>query len=354
MKKIFALFFVAALALFIAGCADSSKENESGNSTDEKNENIVVYTNSNSDGRGEWLEEKAKEAGFSIDIVGAGGADLTNRLIAEKNQPIADVVFGLNSMFYETLKQQDVLMKYTPEWAGEISKGLNDPEEYYHALVKQAILLVYNSEEFTEETGPTDWLDLWENNEFHSLYETPTLLSQATPRIVVAGILTRYQDADGELGISDEGWDQIQKFFDNGTPAVEGDDFYANLADGKTPIGTMVSSVLPAKEEQYGVTAGIVHPEVGVPMIVEQVAIVNGTKKEPTAQRFIDWFGSAEVQGEFAEKFNAMPANEKASEKANEDVKALYEALEPQDIDWGFVADNVEQWAEKIELQVLK
>ena len=73
--------------------------------------------------------------------MGAGGADLTNRLIAEKNNPIADVVFGLNNIFYENLKKEDVLDQYVPQWASQVDSGLNDPEGYYHGLVKQAILI---------------------------------------------------------------------------------------------------------------------------------------------------------------------------------------------------------------------
>ncbi|ANY73723.1 ABC transporter substrate-binding protein [Paenibacillus ihbetae] len=319
-----------------------------------KHEKLIVYTNANSDGRGEWLIEQAKSAGFDIEIVGAGGADLTNRLIAEKNNPIADVVYGLNNMLYENLKKEDVLAKFVPSWAGDVEQGLNDPEGYYHGLVKQAILLGYNPNEFTADTAPKDWTDLYKNDAFKGKYEAPTLLGQNTPRLVVAGILTRFQDPNGDLGISEEGWNEIQQLYDNGVNAVEGEDFYANLASGKTPLGALVSGTLEQKEEQYKVKAGIVSPEIGVPMVVEHAAIVNGTKKQATAERFVEWMGSAEVQGQFAAQFNAMPANTKAAEQANASVKELYSTLKPQELDWAFIAENMDQWAEKIELEIMQ
>jgi iron(III) transport system substrate-binding protein len=77
--------------------------------------------------------------------------------------------------------------------------------------------------------------------------------------------------------------------YDNGVSAVEGEDFYANLASGKTPLGALVSGTLQQKEEQYKVKAGIVSPEIGVPMVVEHAAIVNGSKKQVTAERFVEW-----------------------------------------------------------------
>ena len=366
-KKMVSLSLLSVLCLAVTACGGGGSNNAgstppaasptaSAPAANEpvKNEKLIVYTNANSDGRGEWLIEKAKTAGFEIELVGAGGANLTNRLIAEKNNPIADVVFGLNNMLYENLKKENVLTKYVPKWAGDVEPGLNDPEGYYHGLVKQAILLGYNPKNFTPETAPKDWTDLYKNDAFKGKYEAPTLLGQITPQLVVAGILTRYKDPKGDLGIAKEGWDEIKKLYDNGVRAVEGEDFYANLASGKTPLGAVVSGTLSKKEEQYKVKAGIVSPSVGVPMIVEHAAIVKGTKKLATAERFVEWMGSAEVQGEFAAKFNAMPANTKAADKASDSVKALYSSLKAQQLDWSFVADNIGKWVEKIELQIMK
>ncbi|TLS54194.1 extracellular solute-binding protein [Paenibacillus antri] len=373
MKKSLLTASILTLSLVLAACGggNANEEQDTNNASAEqpaaqqpaeqpaaeqpaKNEKLIVYTNANSDGRGDWLVEKAKAAGFEIEIVGAGGADLTNRLIAEKNNPVADVVFGLNNMLYENLKKENVLIQYVPAWAADVEAGLNDPEGYYHGLVKQAILLGYNPDIISADKAPKDWLDLGNNPEFQGKYEAPTMLGQITPQLVVAGILTRYQDANGEYGIAQAGWDEIKKLYDNGVGAVEGEDTYANIASGKTPIGTIVSGTLKKKTEQYGVAAGTVSPEVGVPMIVEHAGIVNGTKKIDTAQRFVEWMGTAEVQGEFAAQFNAMPANTKAAEQANEEVKALYASLKAQAFDWGFISDNVGSWVEKIELEIMK
>ncbi|MDQ0414044.1 extracellular solute-binding protein [Mesobacillus stamsii] len=364
-KKFAGISLLLILLLMITACSsgnNSNAESDSSNNTSTasvgneavKNEKLIVYTNANSDGRGEWLIEKAKSAGFEIELVGAGGADLANRLIAEKNNPIADVVYGLNNMLYENLKTEKVLTKYDPKWALEVEPGLNDPEGYYHGLVKQAILLGYNPNTFTAETAPKDWTELYKNPAFKGKYEAPTMLGQITPQLVVAGILTRYEDPKGELGISKEGWNDVKLLFDNGVGAVEGEDFYANLASGKTPLGAVVSGTLSKKEEQYKVKAGIVSPQIGVPMIVEHVAIINGTKKKETAERFVEWMGAAEVQGEFAAKFNSMPANTKAAENANDSVKELYSNLKAQPMDWEFIAKNIGKWVEKIELQIMQ
>jgi len=314
-------------------------------------ETLIVYTNSGSGGRDAWLIEQAKAAGFNIEVLEGGGGDISNRIIAEKENPIADVVFGLNTMTYASMKAMDIFEQYKPVWADEVTPGLNDPDDYYHGIVMQAIFCIYNSEMYDETTAPTDWLDLWEKEEFHGLYWLPSGLGGGTTRTVTSGILTRYRDENGELGISDEGWAQIADYFKYGTYEVEGEDFYSWLASGKTPFGQMWSSGIAQREEQYGVKAGLVGPEVGVPYVVEQIAILKGTENLELAKAFVDWFGTAEFQTAWAQEWDTMPANQLAAQGASENMQTIFATYPPQDIDWDFVAENIEAWVEKIELQ---
>lgn len=246
------------------------------------------------------------------------------------------------------------MIPYVPKWADEVEPGLSDPEGYYHALVKQAILLGYNAEVISPEEAPQDWTDLYTNEAFKGKYEAPTRLSSATPRLVVSGILMRYRDPNGDLGISDEGWEALKQLYHNGVNAVEGEDLYARMKNGKVVIGTLVSGERSKKEAEYGVKTGFASPEIGVPMVVEQIAIVNGTKKQETAERFIDWFGSAEMQGAFAAEFEAMPVIPEAAEKTAPEVLEMFSSLKSQPLDWAFMAEHLDQWVEKIELQIMK
>lgn len=351
-KMRFAIIALVLITSLLTGCMGNGTA-DSGNKENSGKKALVVYSNSASDGRGDWLKEKAAEQGFAIEIVEGGGGEIVNRLVAEKNNPIADVVFGLNTVDYENFKAESLLEQYKPVWASEVSDGLNDPDGYYHALVKQAIFLIYNSEMYDENTAPKDWTDLWNNAQFHNKYAAPSSFGGGTTRAVLAGILVRYQDPNGTYGISEAGWNEVKSYLQYGFYAAEGEDFYANLASGKSPLGPMWSSGIAEREKQYGVKAGIVRPEIGVPYVVEQVGIIKGTKNLETAQQFIDWFGSAEVQGEWSKTFSSMPANAKALEQASQEIKDMEASLKPQDIDWSFVAQNINQWVEKIELELV-
>lgn len=361
MHKVKSLAAAVVVLVALAGCggaagSPSASDNPSATASGgSSGETLIVYTNSNGEGRGEWLTQKAAAAGFTIEIVGAGGADATNKLIAEKNNPIADVAFGLNNMYFEQIKAAGAIEPYTPSWSGEIDGELGDKGEAkaYWPLVKQAILLGYNSDKISADKAPKDWTDLWTKDEFKDRYERVTGLGTATAQLVFAGILSRYKDDSGDLGISDEGWSQIEQYFQHGSPAVPKTDLFARIAGGEVDMGQMPSSIIPEREKSFKVNVDVVKPSVGVPFAVEQVALVKGTEKKEQAQKFIDWFGGAELQGEWAQQFNSMPVNKGAVDKAKPEVVEFVSALKQQDIDWNFVQENIGAWVEKIELEYM-
>ncbi|WP_217582912.1 extracellular solute-binding protein [Microbacterium sp. GbtcB4] len=343
----------AAAAIALTGCmAGGDGDADGGGSDSGSGDTLIVYTNSNSDGRGEWITEKAADAGIDIEIVGLGGADLTNRIIAEKNNPVGDVVFGLNNMFFEQLKTEEAITAYEPSWSGEVPADAGDPKDgAFWPLVEQAIVTVYDENRISD--APTDPDDLYTDEEYAGRYEVNPALGQATPQLVLASMLTRHLDEDGDLGVSDEGWDLVKSYYANGSPAVEGTDLYARITRDEVDYGVLPSSGISARDEEYGTSTGMIVPEYGVPYVTEQIAQINGTDNEDKAQEFIDWFGSAEVQGEFAAEFNAMPVNEGAVEKANPEVVELMGTLDRQDIDFGFVSENLGAWVEKVTLEYI-
>ena len=175
----------------------------------------------------------------------------------------------------------------------------------------------------------------------------------ATTQLVVTGILSRYLDENGELAVSDEGWDAIEEFFANGSPAVQGTDLYARMASGDVDMGQMWLAGKDSREEEYGISTAAVHPSAGVPMATQHVGLVAGSEENQTAKDFIDWFGSAEIQAEWSQEFFTAPVNESALADANQEAVEATDEFAGQDIDWEIVATYLPEWIEKIELEYL-
>jgi len=315
---------------------------------------LIVYTNSNGDGRGEWVTAQAKEAGIDIEIVGLGGADLANRIVAEKNNPVGDVVFGLNNMFFETLKDEKAVTAYTPSWSAEVDQKSGDPKDgVFWPLVEQAIVTVYDTNKVPAADAPKELADLWTDDAYNGRYEVNTALGQATPQLVLAGLLAPYLDEKGDLGVSDKGWAQVKAYYGHGSPAEEGTDLYARMTRGDVDFGVLPSSGITSRDAEYGTVTGVISPADGVPYVTEQIAVIAGTPREAAAKKFIDWFGSAETQGAFAAEFSSYPVNEKARAQALPAVVDLIESLPKQDIDYALTRENIGAWVEKTELEYL-
>lgn len=344
-RRFLAVTAAAATALAVApgltGCSPGA-------------DRLVVYSNAASDGRGDWMIANAKEAGFDVTVVDLGGGDLKNRLIAERARPQADVVFGLNDAFFYQLIDEEVLQPYEPSWANDVDKAFGD-REYFWPMYRFPILLVCSTAVWTEETAPTDWPALWEDPTFANQYETPAALGGMTSQTVIAGILSRYRsEKEGNIaGVAPEGWAAMDQYFQNGNRAVEGTDLFARIASGDVSMGQMWMHGRIPREEQFQVETRGVSPEIGVPTVVESIAMVNDTPRADLAARFIDWFGSAETAAAWSNEFYYVPVNEEALPNADQQAIAEANSFDIQEIDWRFVAANLDEWIERVTLRYL-
>ncbi|KXP13218.1 ABC transporter substrate-binding protein [Tsukamurella pulmonis] len=320
-------------------------------------DSLVVYSNSINDGRGDWLTSAASAAGFTITLVDIGGADLVNKVTAEKNNPVADVAFGLNNVYFEKLRRSGALEPYTPAWSADVDAALGDrePDPAYWPIVREPIMLVYRTAAYPDPAqAPQDWPDLWTQPRFAQRYQVPQLLGGSTDQLVLAGILARHLDPAGELGVAPAGWEAVRQYFARGVQAVRGTDLYARLKDGAVDAGAMWLAGKSARDKQYGITTAAAHPAGGVPFAVQQVALVKGSKRTEPARRFVDWFGSGEVQAQWSQKFFTAPTNTKALAQANAEAIAQTDSFRAQEIDWQVVGANIDRWIEKIQLEYMR
>ena len=78
-------------------------------------------------------------------------------MIAEKNNPLCDVTFGLNNIEYEKLKANDLLQKWEPDWVDGVDQSLIDPDGYYYPVTTTPLVLMGNAD---FDNMPSDWTDL--------------------------------------------------------------------------------------------------------------------------------------------------------------------------------------------------
>ena len=74
-------------------------------------ESLTVYSPQGGE-RGAWIAEQAKAVGHDIELLNAAGGELFDRLIAEKNNPQADVVLGMIDSSMALLKREGLFQAY--------------------------------------------------------------------------------------------------------------------------------------------------------------------------------------------------------------------------------------------------
>lgn len=376
-KRFMASGLAAAMVLSLAACGGDSSS-DAGTGTDagtsssagtsvgegadatevvstgevDRSQELVIYSNSFNNDQDIWLAEKAKEAGFNLTLVAVGGSEMSDRLIAEKNNPVCDVAFGMNAVEYERLKAEDLLLEYTPEWVDKVDMSFGDAEDgMYYPVIVQPLFLVYNKDIITNP--PKAWEDL-QNEEYKGLFNM-FQLSGGTAKMITASILQKYQDPDGEYGVSDEGWEIIQNIYANCHYQQDGEDYISNVIDGTVPMSELWGAGVVKYQNEYDTEFGIMEVEEGAPFVVEQLAIINGTDNAELALDFINWFGSAEQMLGWSNNAGAIPANEDAlAQVEDQSIIDMMNNTKVQDVDWGFVSENVNDWVEKIQLEYLE
>ena len=313
-------------------------------------EALVVYSPQPAENMA-YLEEQAEKAlGFDIEFVTGGGGEIYDRLLAEKNNPQADVVYGLINLLMAGLKREGVTQAYENGSAEGLPGAFIDPDGHFYGYRQTPIALAYNAELIKAEDAPTDWLQLAEP-EYKGKF-VAGLLRWQTTRAIVAGLFTRLMEEDGTM--TDDDWAWVEKFYNNAVFFQDGMDRSALIASGETPVQIQhYTGVLKdAKNGGYNVT--LVDTVGGTPVVAESNGVVAGTDMKDKAVKFIEFASSVEWQTHISEKFGVIPAHPDAIAAAPESIRnnpAI--KLSAQDINWDLISKNLDAWLEKIQLDYL-
>ena len=367
-KKMAAIFL--AVSFTISGCGSNAEKEKDGkqeeatvedttkeNAGSEEKQNggeetIVVYSPQGDELRGTWIKDKAKaELGLDIQFLCAGGGELSDRLVAEKNNPQADVVMGLAQTAMYKLKTEDILDVYEPAWVKGLPEVYRDKDGYFNSFWQTPIVIAYNPEFLSSDKAPKGWEDL-NKPEYNGLYGIGATSAQTT-RTYLVGMLWQYYDA--ETGdISQEGWDFLSQVYENaGTLPSSDADIWKSFKDGELPILLWWYGGVVSNCEKNQIPVEYVKPESGTPVVAEAIGLVKGGKSQDGGKKFIDWFGSAEVMAAYAKEFGQAPASPEAIALCPEEVKENATMFTAQNIDWEVAAQNLDKWLEKIELEIM-
>jgi len=246
------------------------------------------------------------------------------------------------------------LYEWSPTWVDQIG-DFNRENGYSYSYEVQPKMWMANPDEFSEDHIPATVNELYENSDYQGKYTIPSDFGGTTNRAIVASILGQYLDEDGELGVSDEGWEAMQQFIDNGVQTPEGEDKYINMMEGTTPITFDSASIIISTMQDMETEPNLMYFENGQPSNVNEVGVVKNDNPEVLAEslRLADFLGSAEFMGPFASEFGNIVTNEGATDQMTDASTEIYNNYTEQDLDWDTINSNLDDWIAKIELEMM-
>ncbi len=248
-------------------------------------EELTVYTAVEAEDLKKYAKNfNAENPDIKINWVRDSTGIITAKLLAEKNNPQADVVWGLAATSLMLLKEEGMLEGYSPKGVELLDKKFRDADSptSWTGMDAWVASICFNTVE-GEKAGlpaPTSWKDLtkpvYKN---HIIMPNPN--SSGTGFLDVSSWLQLF----GE----DEGWKFMDSLHENIARYTHSGSKPCKLAAaGEIPIGISFA-FRGAKSKAQGAPLEIIVPTEGVGWDMEATAIIKGTKKLEAAKKLVDW-----------------------------------------------------------------
>jgi iron(III) transport system substrate-binding protein len=207
---------------------------------------------------------------------------MTAKLLAEKNKPRADVVWGLAGSSMALLKEEGVLKPYQPAGLSDIRSTLVDPEDNKAWFGNDAFFnAVCFNEIVAKQQGlskPETWEDLLKP-EYKGHIAMPNPASSGTGYMQVSAWM--------QIMGNDAAWDYMAKLDENIAQYTHsGSKPCVQAGMGEVAIGISMA-IRGATLKSQGAPIDIILPKGGVGWEAEAVGLVN--TQSDAAKRLVDW-----------------------------------------------------------------
>ena len=306
--------------------------------------------------------EEQESCIIDLEYFSDAGATLA-KVVAEKNNPVADIIIGIdNTMIFEA-KKQNILEKYEPLTKENLStsaiEGL-DPEFYVTPYDYGFISLIYHKTKVNTSIIPDPeeftLADLENPNLANLLVtEDPTLSSTGLgflmwtigvyEKVLGENWLDWWKNTKDHIQIEKSWGDAFDVFYLEAANrpimvSYATDPAYNWLFYNDTSVGTLLSH-----ENNFNYSW----------LQIEGVGVVKGTSQLELAQKFINWFTDVPIQELIPENNWMFPANTNASlpESFNyavdpTSVKPLNDYFTPSEI-----SDSLDDWLDDWEREII-
>jgi iron(III) transport system substrate-binding protein len=251
------------------------------------------------------FEEFEKATGIKVNFVRFSSGEALARVIAEKNNPRVDVLFGGPVETFAAGINEGIFESYKPPSFAVLPPRFRQADGQWIAIADDPLVFMTN-DKFVKENNlkaPASWNDLLAPP-YKNMLQMADARTSGTAVTRIFSIL--------EVNGRDEtkAFDYMKKL----RPNVQ---LYTKSGGGGTlPVGLgqagggifFIVDALDTKAKGYEVT--ISFPKEGIGTAAEGIALIKGAKNPELGKKLIDWATSPAMQNNFAKyKINFVPAH---------------------------------------------
>ena len=251
------------------------------------------------------FEEFEKATGIKVNFVRFSSGEALARVIAEKNNPRVDVLFGGPVETFAAGINEGLFEPYKSPSFAKLPPRFKQADGQWTAIADDPLVFMTN-EKFLKEHNlkpPASWDDL-------TVPAYKNMLQMADARTSGTAVTRIFSVLEVNGRDETKAFDYMKKL----RPNVQ---LYTKSGGGGTlPVGLgqagggifFIVDALDTKAKGYDVT--ISFPAEGIGTAAEGIALIKGAKNPELAKKLIDWATSPTMQNHFAKyKINFVPAN---------------------------------------------
>lgn len=302
---------------------------------------LTVYTAVEADDLRKYAERfNQAHPDIQIQWVRDSTGIVTARLLAEKNNPQADVVWGLAATSLMLLKAEGMLEAYAPRGLDRLSPQFRDPAEppEWVGMDAWAAAICFNTVEGARHNlpMPTSWQDLTDPV-YRGHVVMPNPASSGTGFLDVSSWIQLFGE-DQAWAYMDALHENIMQYTHSGSKPCR------MAAAGEAVIGISFA-FRAARSKAEGAPLEIIIPSEGIGWDMEAAAIMKGTSKLEAAQTLMDWVVSEDANRMYNEGYAvvAIPGIAKPVEHFPPNIE---QAMIDNDFEWAALNRDrlLEEW----------
>ena len=293
------------------------------------------------------FEEFEKATGIHVNFIRFSSGEALARVIAEKDNPKVDVLFGGPVATHIAGIAEGVFEPYKPPAFDVLADRFKDPDGYWVGISDDPLVFMSN-EDFLKENNlepPSSWYDIIE-----PAYEGMMQMADArTSGTAVTRIFSILEVFGRDEEKAFDYMKKLNKSIQVYTKSGGGGTIPVGLGEAGAGIFFIVDAL---KTQQEGYKVVVSFPKEGIGTSVEAIALIKGAKNPELGKKLIDWAASPGMQNLLSKyQINFVPAHPDVEVEPGL-AKVLEGAANVFPIDSKFAGENrkriVEKWVEEV------